>query len=195
MVNVSTNRYVPGPVQAVWDVYTELEGWTYWAGVGIVTLEREGRTETNGVGAIRSIDLVGPAIREEVVRFEPPHHFAYTVLSGVPVKGHLGEVTLESEGVGTRITWSVRFEPRVLGTGGLLKRIIRRALDSILSQLANRMADDATHRAQCPYSPDKRHQPHPLARLAGAIRDRIPLLPARPKRIEAKRHGHPAERC
>ena len=45
----------------------------------------EGEPAPNGLGAIRKIVAVGPPIREEVVTFEPPSRFAYTLLSGAPV--------------------------------------------------------------------------------------------------------------
>ena len=170
MTTLTLTRYVPGPLKAAWAVYTELEGWTYWANVGTAALEREGHETRNGVGAIRKITLVGPPVREEVTRFEPPHHFEYKVLSGVPTRNHHAAVTLEEEGTGTRLTWTVHFEPRVPGTGRAIRRVMRLVLESVLREFANRMADEAEHRAQCPYAHRYQKRQGLLASARSAVR-------------------------
>ena len=47
-------------------------------------------------------------LREEVVAYEPPTRFSYTVLSGAPVRDHLGTVELTPTAAGTRIVYAVR---------------------------------------------------------------------------------------
>ena len=76
-----------------------------------VDLEREGEPAPNGVGAIRVLHAVGPPLREEVIVYRPPSRFSYKVLSGLPVRDHVGTAELTSEGEGTRVVYVVRMNP------------------------------------------------------------------------------------
>jgi uncharacterized protein YndB with AHSA1/START domain len=117
-----THRYA-APPQVVWDVYTDHARWSEWAGTPGSKLVVEGSPDRNGVGAVRA--FVG-GLREEILEFEPPKRMAYTVVGGFfPVRNHLGEVTLEPDGEGTRIVWRCRFEPKIPGTGALTERFVR----------------------------------------------------------------------
>ena len=66
--------------------------------------------------------------------------FAYAHTSSLPVRGYRGEVDLTPTGAGTEIRWVSSFEPKVPGTGAL----VRRALDGFVKRLANGLADRAT---------------------------------------------------
>ena len=61
-------------------------------------LEREGEPAPNGVGAIRVLTAVGPPLREEVLTYEEPSRFSYKLLSGLPVRDHVGTVELTPHG-------------------------------------------------------------------------------------------------
>ena len=75
---------IAAPVDVVFDVLTDHRGQADMTALRSATLEREGDPPPNGVGAIRRLTLLGPPIREQVTAFEPPHRFAYKMLSGVP---------------------------------------------------------------------------------------------------------------
>jgi hypothetical protein len=77
----------------------------------------------------------GVAVEEEIIGFEPPRRLRYQVVAGLPFRSHEGEVVLSELGENTRLSWQVRFEPRVIGTGGLLARLLRRELEQILERL------------------------------------------------------------
>ncbi len=124
-----THRYNAKP-QDVWDVYTDHARWSEWAGTPGSRLAREGSPERNGKGAVRAF---AGGMREEVVDFDPPKRMTYTIIAGFfPVKNHLGEVVFEPDGDGTRVVWRCRFESKIPGLGGLLRRFVtstfRRAL-------------------------------------------------------------------
>ena len=152
MVTLHAKGFMKAPPADVWAVFTELEGWTYWAGVGQVTREQPGRDELNGVGAIRATHLVGPPIREQVTVFEPHSRYGYTLLSGAPIKDHAGEVVFEERPHGTVVRWTVNFKPTVPGTGWVIGKTVELALKHILSRLNNRMAPLEDHRVECPYA-------------------------------------------
>lgn len=130
-----THRYAASP-QAVWDVYTDHARWSEWAGFPGSKLLAEGSPDRNGKGAVRAF---AGGVREEVLDFEPPKRMTYTVVGGpFPIKEHLGEVSFEADGDGTRVVWRCRFEPRIPGTGALLQRFISGSFRRALAGLEKR---------------------------------------------------------
>ena len=118
MQRVEVHARVPAPAEVVWDRYTDHRSWTDWAGMGTVTLDREGVPPPNGVGCVRVISNGGMKVYEEVVAFERPRRMTYRVVrGGIPIRDHLGEVVFEPAGDGTQITWRCRFESRIPGLG------------------------------------------------------------------------------
>ncbi|MFT7625840.1 MAG: hypothetical protein ACI9WU_005031 [Myxococcota bacterium] len=140
MIEIDVTRRIAASPQAVWDVYTDQEGWTQWAGVGTITLQKAGDTEKNGVGAVRAIKAIGPAIVERVTRADAPERFDYTLIAGAPVKNHAGSVTFTPDGDGTLVHWSIRFDAAVFGIGWILKLVLNAALKRILSRLDAKVA-------------------------------------------------------
>jgi len=99
-------------------------------------LEREGEPAPNGVGAIRVLSSVGPPLREEVIAFQPPSRFSYKLLSGAPVRDHVGTVVLEPVGSGTQVTYAVRTTPTVPLVGGAVVGIVKFAIKSLLDGIS-----------------------------------------------------------
>jgi uncharacterized protein YndB with AHSA1/START domain len=132
-------KQINAPVQTVFDVLTQHDGYGDFApGPVRVVLERPGTTEPNGVGAVRKILGAGPAVREEVFRYDEPTHFSYGIISGAPVKDHRGDVVLEDRAGGTFMTYRITFDaplplrPVLLGVlrlvvGALVSGIIKTA--------------------------------------------------------------------
>jgi uncharacterized protein YndB with AHSA1/START domain len=86
--------------------------------------------DPNGFGSIREIVLPIPGLRieETVTRFEPPALIEYRVTRGGPVKNHLGRITFTPVPDGTRVRYTIRFDPRLPGTGLLLASTLRLGL-------------------------------------------------------------------
>lgn len=102
------------PIDTVWQLVSTVSLWPTWSRHKLARLEREGAPSPDGVGAIRVLgvnpDKPGRVNREEVVTFDPPTHFGYALLSGLPVSDYRSDVTLASlPGGGARITWESRF--------------------------------------------------------------------------------------
>jgi uncharacterized protein YndB with AHSA1/START domain len=137
MQHVEVQRRFEAPPEEVWRVYTDHAGWSAWAGLGGVRLATEGHPERNGVGAVRCFTRGGLATYEEVLSFEPPKRMTYRVVrGGIPIMTHhLGEVVLEPEGAGTRLTWRCRFDSSLPGLGAPMRWMItllfRRALEGL----------------------------------------------------------------
>lgn len=143
MQRVEVTRRFAAPREAVWKVYTNHAGWQQWAGIGTSRLERPGTPERNGVGALRSLGVGPVRAFEEVLEFEPPRRMTYRVVKGgLPMKNHRGEVRFEPDGDGTRVVWSCRFESRIPGLGGLMRRMVEHVFRSALDGLAQHAFPD-----------------------------------------------------
>lgn len=141
MQHIEVERTIAAPIEKVWERYTDHVGWSRWAGLGKVVLEREGVPAPNGVGCVRVIGSGMTAAYEEVVSFEPPHRMSYRVVrGGIPIRDHLGEVEFTAVDGGTHVRWRCRFESRVPFVGGLLQWLVttvfRRALAGLARELS-----------------------------------------------------------
>ncbi len=79
----------------------------------------------DGKGSVRRIGY-GPIAFEETVRTsEPGKLIEYFISKGSPLKNHLGRIEFHPEGKGTRVDYVITFEPKVPGTGGMLKGVLK----------------------------------------------------------------------
>lgn len=143
MASFTLVREVQAPPEVVFDVLTDHRRYAEMTPLRGSELEREGEAEPDGVGAIRVLRAVGPPIREEVVAYERPGRFSYTVLSGLPVRDHLGTVSLEPSEGGTRVTYALKAIPTVPLAGGLVMLGIKQGV----TQLLNGVESEAESRA------------------------------------------------
>lgn len=124
----------------VWSVLADHEGMASWAPGLKATLLKEGVDDPSGVGAVRSIDLPGPApaIVEEIVAFEPGKRLAYRARSGVPFRGYGGEVELRPVGAGTEISYTLSAEERVPVAEQLALKGVAKTMLTLLARAAQR---------------------------------------------------------
>jgi uncharacterized protein YndB with AHSA1/START domain len=137
MASFTLFREVAAPPEVVFDVLTDHRRYAEISRLRRSTLELEGDPAPDGVGAIRVLTAVGPPIREEVVAYERPSRFAYKVLSGLPVRDHLGTVSLEPSDGGTRVTYALKAIPTVPFAGKAVMLVLRRAVTELLSGVAS----------------------------------------------------------
>jgi uncharacterized protein YndB with AHSA1/START domain len=129
-------RDIAAPPEVVFAVLTEHEGYAKITQLRKSVLERQGEPEPNGVGAIRVLSAVGPPLREEVVAYEPSTRFSYKLLSGLPVRDHLGTVELSADGDGTKMVYAVRSTPTVPVVGGAVIAAVKLGVKSLISGVA-----------------------------------------------------------
>jgi uncharacterized protein YndB with AHSA1/START domain len=147
MASFSFERDVAAPPQTVFDVLTEHH--LYAAIITPLrrsTLERQGEPAPNGVGAIRTLTSLGPPWREEVIAYQPPDRFSYKLLSGAPVRDHVGTVELTPRGAGTRMVYAVRTTPTLPYVGGVAVGVAKLAVKALIegvSTESERRAADA----------------------------------------------------
>lgn len=141
MVTIEIERTIPAARDRVWARYTDHVSWSGWAKMGKVRLEREGDGERNGSGCVRVISNAGISVAEEVLDFDAPHRMTYTVRrGGIPIKDHLGEVTMEERDGATLLTWRCHFRSRIPGLGWLWKLLVSRMFATALAGLERDLA-------------------------------------------------------
>ncbi len=148
MATFTLVRTTAAPPETVWEVIADYRAYPDYTPLRRVDLEKEGEPPPNGVGAIRVLHAIGPAIREEVAEFEPPTRLVYRMLSGAPIRDHVGTVTLEPAEVdgrqGTRLVWAIDTTPTVpLGKGlvvAVTKNAVKGLVDGCVAEAERRSA-------------------------------------------------------
>lgn len=145
MASFTYEREVAAPPEIVFDVLTDHRRYTEITQLRKAELEREGEPAPNGVGAIRRLTAVGPPMREEVLAYEPGKRFSYKLLSGLPVRDHVGTVELTPGGGGTRVVYAVRTTPTLPLVGGAflvgMKFGIKQLLGGVAKEAERRAAN------------------------------------------------------
>jgi uncharacterized protein YndB with AHSA1/START domain len=129
-------RDVAAPPDVVFEIFTDHRGYADITAARSSVLERQGDPPPNGVGAIRAIQSLGPPLREEVLTYEPPRRFSYTILSGAPLRDHLGTVEMTPQDGGTRIAYAVRLMPTLPVGGAAVVAAVRLAVRQLLKGVA-----------------------------------------------------------
>jgi uncharacterized protein YndB with AHSA1/START domain len=137
-------RDVKASPETVFDVLTDHRGYADITPIRKSELEREGEPAPNGVGAIRVLRSVGPPLREETIAYEEPRRFSYKLLSGAPLRDHVGTVELTPQDGGTKITYAVRTTPTLPLAGGVAVAVakfgVKQLLEGIVAEAERRAA-------------------------------------------------------
>jgi hypothetical protein len=110
--------------------------WPQWSPIESFELERPAEDEPEGVGAIRIFRTGRYVMHEEIVELVPGRRFSYALRSGLPVRGYRADVDLEPDGQGTAIRWRSSFDPKLPGTGWLIRRRLARITERFVRGLA-----------------------------------------------------------
>jgi uncharacterized protein YndB with AHSA1/START domain len=129
-------REVAAPPETVFDVLTDHRRYSELTPLRKSVLEREGEPAPNGVGSIRVLSAVGPSLREETIVYQRPSRFSYKLLSGLPVRDHVGTVSLEAAGDGTKVTYAVRTNPTLPLIGGAVVAVVRQGVTQLLNGIS-----------------------------------------------------------
>jgi len=142
MASFTIVREIAAPQETIFEVLTDHRAYSSITRLRRSELEREGDPAPNGRGAIRLLGAVGPPLREEVLTYEEPKRFSYKLLSGLPVRDHVGTVELTPREDGTRMTYAVRTMPTVPLVGaavvGAVKLGIKQLIDGVSAEAERR---------------------------------------------------------
>jgi uncharacterized protein YndB with AHSA1/START domain len=136
MASFTYVRQVAAPPETVFEVLTDHRGYAKITPLRKAELEREGEPAPNGVGAIRKLSAAGPPLCEEVLAYAPGKRFSYKLLSGLPVRDHVGTVELTPEGGGTKVVYAVRTTPTLPLAGGAVVAAIKIGIKQLLGGVA-----------------------------------------------------------
>jgi uncharacterized protein YndB with AHSA1/START domain len=144
MASFTLVRQIAAPPETIFEVLVDHRSYASITPLRKSELEREGDPAPNGAGAIRKLSAVGPPLREEVLTYEEPSRFSYTVLSGLPVRDHVGTVELTPQEGGTKMTYAVRTIPTVPLVGavvvGAVKLGVKQLIDGVSAEAERRAA-------------------------------------------------------
>jgi uncharacterized protein YndB with AHSA1/START domain len=136
MADFTLRRVIAAPAEVVFETITDHRRYPEFTPIRRAELEREGQPEPNGSGAIRALHVAGPPIREQVLEYERPRRFAYRLLSGLPVRDHVGTVTLLPVDDGTEMAYRIETTPTVPLTGPALVTALRLAITALMAGVA-----------------------------------------------------------
>lgn len=125
-------REIAAPPETVFAVLTDHRKYAELTSLRRSELEREGEPAPNGLGAIRKLTAVGPPLREEVIAYEPDERFSYKLISGLPVRDHIGTVKLTASAGGTEMVYAVRTHPTVPVVGSVVVAVVRQAVKGLV---------------------------------------------------------------
>ncbi len=141
--HVHKETTVRAPIEFVFERITDHEAMADWPGISECRLVVEGEPK-NGLGAVREIKTNGVRLQEEVVVFDPPVRYEYTIIKGLPVK-HRGVVTLAERGDEVVLEWDVTMSSRIPLFAQLVGRLLAPGLGKALAQFTREC--EAAHRA------------------------------------------------
>jgi len=99
-----------------------------------IAIVKKGDELNFGIGCERHIKSGRAVIHERLEAVDPCHSYTYAMLSGAPVKRYLAKVEFFAEGEGTHIKWSVDFIPKIPGTGGIIKSVIKKSYNKFIDE-------------------------------------------------------------
>ena len=140
----TVEKTVAAPQSIVFEVLTDHRGYSAISPIRSSTLEREGDPAPNGVGAIRVLKTLGPAIREEITEYLPGERFSYRLLSGAPLRDHAVTVVLTERTDGTNVAYRIDTTPTIPVIGRAVIPIVKMSV----RQLLDWAAQEAERRAR-----------------------------------------------
>ena len=145
MQTIVVKRTIKAPIEKVFDLISDHEGYRNFPGVRDAVLVKKGRPDKNGVGAIREIDAGTAWFREEITAYQRPSRMDYKIIKSRPPIEHQGaSVQLEKTTEGTTVTWSSTLRIRIPLIGGLITRLmapqLSKAFAGTLKNIDRRLA-------------------------------------------------------
>jgi hypothetical protein len=135
--SIVAQAHTEAPASTVFALLKDGTTWPHWTMFSAFRLERPGRDEPFGVGAIRVFITAVSKAREEIVELVPNQRLSYVLLSGFPLRNYRASVDLEPGADGaTTIVWRASFEPKYPGTGWFWRWFIGQALQRGAKDLA-----------------------------------------------------------
>lgn len=136
MRTIHVTRPLRAPIEQVFAVLADHEGYVRFPGVRSCTLTQTGTPDRNGLGAIREVDLGAAWFREEITAYAPPTRLEYRILkSRPPIEHALGRITLTPTAEGCEVQWVSTFRITTPVIGGLMTVIAQRRMSRAFARV------------------------------------------------------------
>jgi len=110
MFNIRIERVLNKPIADVFDALADHANYARFRGIKVSRLLEEGKSEENGEGALRFLDLGKVQFEERITQFQRPKLLGYQIekSSPLPFKHEIGEIRLTEDGDKTHVLWVSR---------------------------------------------------------------------------------------
>lgn len=134
---ISITMDFPQPVEALFAFIARHENQSIILSGSRAKRLRDGQGHPDGVGSVRSNQVLPlPAFEETVTVFESPSRIEYRITRGSPLRNHHGIIRFTPQGTGTRLDYTITFDPRIPLTGWLVRLITEHDLRKGLTRVA-----------------------------------------------------------
>lgn len=133
-VEVAASVRIAAPAEHVWRILCDHDSMGSWIGFDSVHRRRDGAPDADGVGSERVMKGRPGTVVEQVTAVEPGRRIHYRVIDGGPIVFHNGEILLRPDGANCEVDWSIRCRSRLPFFGGVLRIVMQRMLDRMLTR-------------------------------------------------------------
>jgi uncharacterized protein YndB with AHSA1/START domain len=124
MQTITVTRTIKAPIDKVFELLSDHANYKSFGGLKDSRLVREGKTEKNGLGAVRLIEAGPVWFEEEITMFERPTRMDYVIRRSRPSIEHEGaSLRLKQTTAGTEVVWTSTLRFKIPLVGGLLTRL------------------------------------------------------------------------
>lgn len=140
IVRLEFSQYLPASPKAVWPYLSDPALMSLWSEAAVKRLATGDSDAPWSVGTLRQITIRSfnrsKAFEEVIEEAEPGSRLVYRVIAGLPVRRHVGEITLKASGKGTQLRWTVDMEFPLPGMAEGARFILVPQLRASLRKLA-----------------------------------------------------------
>jgi hypothetical protein len=134
---ISITMDFPQPVEALFAFIARHENQSIILAGSRAKRLRDGEGHPDGVASVRQNQVLPlPSFEETVTVFEPPSLIEYRITRGSPLRNHHGVIRFTPQGTGTRLDYTITFDPKIPLTGWLLRVTTERGLRKGLKQVS-----------------------------------------------------------
>lgn len=122
---VRFEQFFAAPRDRVFGYFAALETFSrLWPGRMRRIRDSADAAHADGLGSVREVSGSGMTFEETITAFEPPQRIEYRVTKGSPIKNHVGRLVFTAVDGGTRLDYTIEFDPKVPLTGGLIASLL-----------------------------------------------------------------------
>ncbi len=131
MVSTTVDTIIRAPREQVYKLFVERDALSGRLPVDI-TLVKPGEPVPSGVGAVYLIGKFGRGIKEQTTEVVPNERMEYKVVSGLPVRNHVGTITFTDAPEGTLVSYRMVSEPSLPAPAFAVQAVLRTLINQFL---------------------------------------------------------------